>query len=226
MTAMIQFQSQLEAVDKATPRDRIGRGKISPMRTQAPDIINFFFFREWIWRKLTRTPGSCEKEDVDANEGDLRGNSSVVVLTLTTGSNTNDTNNELADQHAESSPDEDGTTSVTLNDVERDRSRADIDQSGDETDEEGVRNRAQSLEESGTKVENEVDTSPLLHHLEGGSEDGSAQVGRWVSETALEAVQPSSKVTRVWDNGQFVLVICDDFSQFLLDVFGAFGFTT
>jgi len=31
-----QFQSQLEAVDRATPRARMGRGKISPMTTQAP----------------------------------------------------------------------------------------------------------------------------------------------------------------------------------------------
>jgi hypothetical protein len=30
------FHSQLEAVDKATPRDRRGRGKISPMTIQAP----------------------------------------------------------------------------------------------------------------------------------------------------------------------------------------------
>jgi len=36
MTVMIVFQSQLEAVERATPLDRIGRGKISPIRTQAP----------------------------------------------------------------------------------------------------------------------------------------------------------------------------------------------
>jgi hypothetical protein len=36
MTAMMVFQSQLEAVERATPRDRIGRGKISPMTIQAP----------------------------------------------------------------------------------------------------------------------------------------------------------------------------------------------
>jgi hypothetical protein len=30
------FHSQLEAVDKATPRDRMGSGKISPMTIQAP----------------------------------------------------------------------------------------------------------------------------------------------------------------------------------------------
>ena len=33
---LTQFHSQLEAVDKATPRDRMGRGKTSPMTTQAP----------------------------------------------------------------------------------------------------------------------------------------------------------------------------------------------
>lgn len=36
MTVMIQFQSQFDAVDKATPRDRMGRGKTSPIKTQAP----------------------------------------------------------------------------------------------------------------------------------------------------------------------------------------------
>src|SRR6478609_2780547 len=36
MTVMMQFQSQLEAVERATPRERMGRGKISPMQTQAP----------------------------------------------------------------------------------------------------------------------------------------------------------------------------------------------
>ena len=36
MTAMMVFQSQLEAVESATPRERIGSGKISPMTIQAP----------------------------------------------------------------------------------------------------------------------------------------------------------------------------------------------
>ena len=36
MTVMMVFQSQLDAVERATPRERMGRGKISPMRTQAP----------------------------------------------------------------------------------------------------------------------------------------------------------------------------------------------
>jgi hypothetical protein len=31
MMAMMQFQNQLLAVERPTPRDRIGRGKISPI---------------------------------------------------------------------------------------------------------------------------------------------------------------------------------------------------
>ena len=36
MSTLTQFHSQLEAVESPTPRDRMGRGKISPMTTQAP----------------------------------------------------------------------------------------------------------------------------------------------------------------------------------------------
>lgn len=36
ITAMIVFQSQLEAVERATPRDLMGRGKTSPIKIQAP----------------------------------------------------------------------------------------------------------------------------------------------------------------------------------------------
>ena len=34
--AMIVFHNQLEAVERPTPRERIGSGKISPIKTQAP----------------------------------------------------------------------------------------------------------------------------------------------------------------------------------------------
>lgn len=36
METLTVFQSQLEAVDKATPRERIGSGNISPMTIHAP----------------------------------------------------------------------------------------------------------------------------------------------------------------------------------------------
>lgn len=34
-TARIVFHNQFEAVERPTPRDRIGRGKVSPITTQA-----------------------------------------------------------------------------------------------------------------------------------------------------------------------------------------------
>jgi hypothetical protein len=36
ITAMMVFHSQLDAVEVPTPRERIGNGKISPMRIHAP----------------------------------------------------------------------------------------------------------------------------------------------------------------------------------------------
>lgn len=41
ITAMMQFQSQLDAVESATPLERIGMGKISPTQTHAagPQVV-------------------------------------------------------------------------------------------------------------------------------------------------------------------------------------------
>lgn len=138
----------------------------------------------------TGTPGGGEEGDVDADEGDHGGDGGGVVLLETAGSDTDDGDDEFTDQHTQGTPDEDGTTTEALNDVEGDRGGADVDKSGDKTDEERVADRAECLEESGTEVEDEVDTGPLLHHLEGSSKDSTAEVGSWVSETTLEAVQP------------------------------------
>ena len=48
----------------------------------------------------------------------------------------------------------------------------------------------QGLQEDGGVVEDKVYTSPLLHHLQGSSEDRAAEIGAGLSETALEAVGP------------------------------------
>ena len=175
---------------------------------------------------LTRTPGGGEEEDVDADECDLGLSSGMVGDTWASSSNTDNSDDEFANQHSQSTPNEDCTTAVLLNDVEGDGSRADVDEGGDETDEEGVVDRAKFLEESGTEVEDEVDTSPLLHHLKGCTEDCSAQVGRWVAEATLEAVDPGAEVTTLWDDGDLILMISNDLSQFLLDIFGSLRLAT
>jgi len=107
------------------------------------------------------TPGGGEEEDVDADEGD-HGADSFVVGGVDGSDNGAD---ELANTHTNSTPDQDRTTAELLNDIEGDRSGADVDEGGDKRDQKGVGDRSQRLEEDGTEVEDEVNSSPLLHHL-------------------------------------------------------------
>ena len=82
------------------------------------------------------------------------------MLAHSAGGHTNDTDKELAEGHANSTPNKDCATTVSLNNVEGNRSRANINQGSDETNEERIRDRSQFIEESSTKVEDEVDTGP------------------------------------------------------------------
>jgi hypothetical protein len=86
-----------------------------------------------------RTPGGCEESDGEADERDL---SLSGCLVRDRDGGTEDGCEELADQHAQGTPDEQGTTTEALNGPERDGSRQNVDEGGDETDEEGVGNRA------------------------------------------------------------------------------------
>ena len=72
-------------------------------------------------------------------------------------------------------------------------------------------------EESRSKVEDEVDSSPLLHHLQASTEDGSAEVAGGVPETTLEAVCPAREITVLGDDGHLILVVGDNFSEFGLN---------
>lgn len=71
-----------------------------------------------------------------------------------------DGDDELADYHAEGTPQEQGPTTDLLDGPEGDWGGADVDDCGDHGQQEGVLDRAQLLEEGGTKVEDEVDTGP------------------------------------------------------------------
>ena len=124
---------------------------------------------------------------------------------------------ELADDHTQSAPDEKRATAEFLNGVKGDGGRADVDEGGDETDEEGVGDGAEFLEEGGTEVEDEVDTGPLLHHLQGSSENGSAQVAARLPQAAREAIEPAIEVAALRDDLHLVLVVGNDLGQFLLD---------
>ena len=83
----------------------------------------------------------------------------------TAGGNTNDSHNELHNDHSRASDDEDLAATEAFDGPKGDGGRADVDKGRDEGDEERVIDRAKGSEEDGSEVENEVDTGQLLHHL-------------------------------------------------------------
>ena len=91
----------------------------------------------------TGTPGRGEEEDVDTDEGDERTGSGFVVGE----SGADCADDELADDHSEGAPDEDGAATKALNGVEGDGGAADVDEGEDQGDEEGVGDRAKGLQE-------------------------------------------------------------------------------
>ena len=72
----------------------------------------------------------------------------------------------------------------------------------------------------------EKPTSPLLHHLKGGAKNSSADIAAGLEQATTETVEPTVKVTALWDDLEFIFVIGDDLSQFLLNQFGVAGLTS
>jgi hypothetical protein len=183
-----------------------------------------------------RTPSGSKEEDEDGNEGDLGVDSgdvvgdwvtsSVEVGVVESNSHTNDGDEELADQHAEGTPEEKRTTADLLHGVEGDGCRADVNESEDERDDEGVADSTGRLEERCGEIENEVDSSPLLHHLERGSENGLAEVGVGLEDGTGEAVSPRADPVGVGDNLTFVLGVGDNLGKLGLDVLGVSGLSS
>lgn len=184
----------------------------------------------------TRTPSRGEEEDEDGNEGDLSVDSSnvvgsgvasgVKVRLVETNRHTDNGDDEQADTHTSSADNQDETTTKLLNGVERDGGRQDVDESEDQRHQEGVADGTGRLEEGRGVVEDEVDTGPLLHHLERGTQDRAAQVGLATPEAALEAVGPRSEPGGVGDKLALILLVGDDLSKLNLDELGVTGLTT
>lgn len=81
------------------------------------------------------------------------------------GCDTNDTDDELHNDHSRASDDEDLAATEAFDCPKGDWGRTDVDKGRDERDEERVLDRAKGLEKDGPEVEDEVDSSQLLHHL-------------------------------------------------------------
>ena len=102
------------------------------------------------------TPGAGEEEDVDADKG----NHGADGLGVGTIGHTENGDDELADHHAQGTPQQQRATADLLDGVEGERCRKHVDNGGDHAQQEGVLDGTQLLEEGGSKVEHEVDTSP------------------------------------------------------------------
>ncbi|KFZ02513.1 hypothetical protein V500_00150 [Pseudogymnoascus sp. VKM F-4518 (FW-2643)] len=165
-------------------------------------------------------PGGGEEGDVDADEGDHGLDGTLVVLARGASGDTDDTDDELRNDHAHGTDDENTATAEALDDPEGERGAQDVDEGGHEGDEEGVVDRAEGGEKDGSEVEDEVDTSQLLHHLEDYAEDRAADIGGALEDGAVEAVGPALEVGGLRDDLHLVLVVGDDLGELVLDVVG------
>lgn len=162
----------------------------------------------------TGAPGAGEEENINTYKRDHRFDHLGVV----TSGDTHDRNDKLANKHTDSTPNEQGSTTEFFDGPEGDWSRAHVDKGSNESDEERIVDGAESLEECRSKIKDKVDASPLLHHLQGGSQDGTAQVTGRFRQAATEAIKPRIEVASLRNDLEFVFMVCYDFSQLLLNV--------
>lgn len=107
---MMQFQNQFEATDRATPWERIGRLSCKLALCMADSRLRgaILYLRKHFTHDdpCAWTPGRCEEENVDANKDNLSLDDSCVATTR----NADNANDELANYHASSAPDEEWTS--------------------------------------------------------------------------------------------------------------------
>jgi hypothetical protein len=102
------------------------------------------------------SPGGGEHSDVDADKGNHCGYGRVVVVRDLASCNTDDSDDELRDNHTSSTVNEDSTTAQSFNDIESNWGSKHVDQGSNQRDQEGVLNRSQGCEENVSEVKDEV----------------------------------------------------------------------
>jgi len=116
MTVMMVFHSQLDEVLRATPRDRTGKGKISPMTIQAPGPQV-----EAKKKMKKQMKATCALTAGMLFAIATGGGRVIQVGFIEPDGDTNDAHDELTDEHAESAPDEERAAAILLNSIEGDR---------------------------------------------------------------------------------------------------------
>ena len=96
------------------------------------------------------TPSHRKRRDVEADESNHGGYGRLVVLRFPSGSNADNGDYVLGDDHETSTKDKDLAAAKSLNDVERNGRRAHIDQCCDELNQERVADGTQALQEHNT----------------------------------------------------------------------------
>lgn len=119
-----------------------------------------------------------------------------------------------------------GTTADFLDGPEGNGGGEHIDEGEDEGDKESVGDGASGLEERSGVVKDEVDTRPLLHHLERSAENGATEVAACYPKRATEALEPAGPVPIGGNHLAFILGIGDDLAKFRGDVHRVLGLTT
>jgi hypothetical protein len=126
---MMQFQNQFEAVEMATPLERMGSWKISPMMTHpaGPQVLQYC--------QLTRSnklDGLLDLRGKEEDEKTHKDDQDIARRFRVFRDSTDNGDHELADGHANSAPNKQWPTTVPLNGVEGDGRRADVDDGGDD----------------------------------------------------------------------------------------------
>jgi len=121
------------------------------------------------------TPSGGETENVETNKDDQGGVRSLGSWE----SGTDNSDDKFADNHEGGSTNQESSATKSFNSPEGDRSGDDVDNIGNNLNCERVLD-TRLLEESGSVVEDKVDTGPLLHHLEEETEQDTTEVARWI----------------------------------------------
>jgi len=130
-----------------------------------------------------------------------------------------DADNILRNHHPSAAKNEQISATNSFNEPKRNGSRAHVDQRGDQTDKEGVADRVQTLEKYYSVIEDEVDSSKLLHHLQTHAQKGTSKIAAGVKDATLKAIGPASEVRSLWNNRQLIFVVSYDFRKLILDIF-------
>jgi len=219
-----RWEQRSRAEAKSFQHSRSGQGDTSRSDGQGEDLSD--------QDPSTRTPGRGEEEDEDGDESDLGVDGSLVLgvekggtvrvnadldeLVESDGDSDNG-DEELTDQHSEGTDDEKRSSTESLNGVEGDGSGADVDDGEDHRGEERVVDGTGRGQEGSRVVEDEVDTGPLLHHLERSTQDGSSQVGSGVSERSRETSGPGTEPGGGGHQRSLVLGVGDNLGKLGLD---------